>query len=671
MKSLLTIIVFSLVSLLSLGQGNVDTTRVIELKEIQLSSVQKNTQQAVVSFFKSNNASTLEDILSRLPELSLVRRGAYGMEPSIRSFSSGQINVLVDGMRIHGACTDKMDPATIYIEPVNLDNLQAQTGSTGFIYGSSTGGTVNMKMAEPDFLNNKKISGNISSGYQSAAKSLFESAILKYSSGKWAFRASGTYRKSGEYRRGGGDVIDFSQFEKINYSLSVKYQHCPHTWYKADILGDDGWNIGYPALPMDVGYAGARIASVSYHREYPAKRIYKWMAKIYANKIRHFMDDSQRPNVPMHMDMPGLSKTMGVYTEGEFRINKKQNLQFRADGSSTFLKADMTMHQSGQPDMYMLTWPNNRRNQFGLSGVWQLSRLRRDSTTKLQLSARADYINHTLTTEEAKDHVSIFSASANGRNEILKNLSFLVSKKFLRAFKATLSFSYSERMPTAGELFGFYLFNANDNYDYIGNPELKTEKNLQAEASLQYTKKQNRVQLTGFISRVSDYILGQIEPTFSHMTIGASGVKTYSNIPFALIGGIEASAVVKPVKNIDLVSTIRFTAGRDNNQYHLPNISPLKNVTSVRWQYKKLYVQGETEIAAKQTRFSPRAGEDATAGYGLFHLRTGYTINLKNTNLDLQAGAENLLDKKYHEHLDWGNISRPGRNLYVQVKIGF
>ncbi|MBK6936421.1 MAG: TonB-dependent receptor [Chitinophagaceae bacterium] len=668
MKSVYVFIAFSITPFFVSAQEKSDTSRIVELKEIQLSSVQKNASQAVVSFFKSSNASTLEDILTRLPEFSLVRRGAYGMEPSIRSFSSGQINVLVDGMRIHGACTDKMDPATIYIEPVNLDNLQAQTGSNGFMYGSSIGGTVNMKMAEPDFRDNKKISGNISSGYQSAAKSLFESAILNYSSDKWAFRASSTYRKSDAYLSGGGTVINFSQFEKINYSLSVKYQHCPHTWYKADILGDDGWNISYPALPMDVGYAGARIASLSYHSEYPSKKIYKWVAKIYANKIRHFMDDSKRPNVPMHMDMPGLSKTIGVYTEGELKINKKQNLQFRADGSTTFLKADMTMHQSGQPDMYMLTWPDNRRNQFGISGSWQLSL---DSTTKLQLTARADYIDHTLTTEEAKDHVSIFSPSANDRNDILKNLSFLGSKKILKAFKATLSFSYSERMPTAGELFGFYLFNANDNYDYIGNPALKTEKNLQAEVSLQYTKKQNRVQLTGFISRISDYILGQVEPSFSHMTIGASGVKTYSNIPFALIAGIEASTVVKPAKTIDVVSTLRFTAGRDNNKYHLPNISPLKNVTSVRWQHKKLFVQGETEIAAKQTRFSPRAGEDATAGYSLFHFRTGYTINLKNTNLELQAGAENILDKKYHEHLDWGNIVRPGRNLYILVKIIF
>ena len=668
MKQVLTTIVAFALLLNTAAQENIDSSRIIELKEIQLSSVQKNAQQAAVSFFKSNNASTLEDILSRLPELNLVRRGAYGMEPSIRSFSGGQINVLVDGMRIHGACTDKMDPATIYIEPVNLDNLQTQTGSTGFIYGSSTGGTVNMKMAEPVSLYNKKITGNISSGYQSAANSLFESAILNYSSGKWAFRASGTYRKSDEYRSGGGDVIDFSQFEKMNYSLSVKYQHCPHTWYKADILGDDGWNIGYPALPMDVGYAGARIASLSYHREYPAKRIYKWMAKIYANKIRHFMDDSKRPDVPMHMDMPGLSKTMGIYTEGELRISRKQNLQFRADGSSTFLKADMTMHQSGQPDMYMLTWPDNRRNQFGLSGSWQLSI---DSSAKLQLTARADYINHTLTTQEAKDHVSIFSPTSDERNDVLKNLSILATKKMLKYFKATISFSYSERMPTAGELFGFYLFNANDNYDYIGNPALKTEKNLQAEASLQYSKKQNRLQLTGFVSRISDYILGQLEPSFSHMTIGASGVKTYSNIPFALLAGIEASAVVKPVKSIDLVSTFRFTAGRDNKQYHLPNISPLKNVTSVRWQYKKLFVQGETEIAAKQNRFSPKAGEDATAGYSLIHLRTGYTIKMKNTNLELQAGAENLFDKRYHEHLDWGNISRPGRNLYIQMKVGF
>jgi iron complex outermembrane receptor protein len=144
--------------------------------------------------------------MGRLPEVSFIRRGP-GMEPAIRSLTGGQINTLVDGMRIHGACTDKMDPAPIYIEPANLENIQVQTANNGSFSGSSIGGTINLKMADPDHLSQKKLSGTVNSGYQSAANAFYESLKLNYSSGKWAFRASGTYRKANDYRSGGGDVI--------------------------------------------------------------------------------------------------------------------------------------------------------------------------------------------------------------------------------------------------------------------------------------------------------------------------------------------------------------------------------------------------------------------------------------------------------------------------------
>ncbi len=198
-----------------------DSMCVIDLQELFVSSKKKSSMQRLFHFYKSNNASTLEDILGRLPEITLQRRGSYGMEPSIRYFSGGQINVLVDGMRIHGACTDKMDPATIYIEPINLQQLQVQTADSGFMNGSSTGGTLNMKMAEPDFLHPNKLTGVFNSGYQTAAQSLYESLRLNYPAGKWALGASGTYRHHYNYRSGGGQIISFSQYEKINYLLTV------------------------------------------------------------------------------------------------------------------------------------------------------------------------------------------------------------------------------------------------------------------------------------------------------------------------------------------------------------------------------------------------------------------------------------------------------------------
>lgn len=645
-----------------------DSSRIVELSEVTVTTIQKPAQHQLINFFKTNNSSTLEEILSRLPEVSLLRRGSYGMEPSIRSFTGGQINVLVDGMRIHGACTDKMDPATIYIEPINLENLQVQTAFTGFISGSAIGGTLNMKMAEPDFLNVNKVTGIISSGYQTAAKSFYESARLNYSTGKWAFRMSGTYRNNKNYRSGGGDIIDFSQYEKVNYSLSAKYQHTPYTYFKADLLGDDGWNIGYPALPMDVGYAAARIGSLSMHRENPSNSLYKWQVKIYANKIDHSMDDTKRPNVPMHMDMPGWSKTYGAYSEAELKINKKQRLQLRADGSSTFLKASMTMYQPGELPMYMLTWPDNRKNQYGLSISWLMQL---DSSLKLQLTGRTDLITHHLISQEAKDQVSIFGYPSANRNDLLKNISALLSKKISQKIKVSASIAYAERIPTASELYGFYLFNSNDGYDYIGNPELNIEKSLQADLSAMYNWKNNRVQLSYFYSRLFDYITGTINSSFSTMTIGANGVKEFINIPDATVTGIEGSVILKPIPVIDVVSTIRYTAGKDNEGRSLPFIAPLKSTTSVRYQPKNFSVQLETEAASKQDRVSIKSGEDFTPGYFLVHTRLGYSTKMFDNAIELQAGMENIFDRKYHEHLDWGNIPRQGRNVYVQVKVSF
>lgn len=662
-----TLIIISYVPALFAQVSETDSSRIVELNEVTVAGKQKSQNQRLVNFFRANQTTTLEDIISRLPEMSLIRRGPYGMEPSIRSFTGGQINVMVGGMRIHGACTDKMDPATIYIEPANLENLQVQTSTAGFFNGSSIGGTINMKIAEPDLRNDKKVTGVISSGYQTAAKGFYESVRLNYSSGKWAFMASGTYRDNQNYRSGGGQEIDFSQFRKVNYSFAAKYQYNRHTSLNADMLADDGWDIGYPALPMDVGYAAARIVSVSINRENNDRLLYKWETKIYANQVRHSMDDTRRPFVPMHMDMPGVSKTAGIYSEGNIRLKHNQKLSFRADASSTYLQASMTMYQAGQLPMYMLTWPDNRKNQAGLSALWSLQA---DSLLSIQLTGRADMVSYQLVSQEAKDQVSIVGNIAV-RTDLLKNLSVQLSRKAGRRFRVTAGLSFSERMPSASELYGFYLFNAHDGCDYIGNTDIKPERSLQAEVSGSYQSVKARLQVSGHYSRIRDYIFGAENASLSTMTIGAKGVKSYVNLPYAAVAGLEASAILSPATHTEIVSTLRYTHGRDHEKKPLPFISPLKNISSVRYFVKRISGQLEWETALAQNKVSEKAGENTTQGYFLVHARGGYSTTIFKNRVDIQAGIENIFDKEYCEHLDWGKIARPGRNVYVQLKVQF
>ncbi|MEO5967829.1 MAG: TonB-dependent receptor [Ferruginibacter sp.] len=643
-----------------------DTSKIVRLQDILVWNTKKQTK--VIDYFKSNQVATLEEIMGKLPEISMIKRGPYGMEPTIRSLSGGQINVLIDGMRIHGACTDKMDPATIYIEPANLQSLEIQTGSSGFINGSSIGGTINLRMAEPEQNEKNKLSGMFLSGYQTAAKSFYESVHLNYSTGKFSFKGSSTYRKSDDYRSGEGKTISFSQFEKVNYSLSAKYKLNERIYYKLDFIGDDGWNIGYPALPMDVGYAGARIGALSINYSDRSKKFYSWQSKIYGNKVKHDMDDTHRPFVPMHMDMPGISETLGFFSEGSYRINQHQNLDLRIDGSSTFLKASMTMYEPGELPMYMLTWPDNRTNQLGLGATWKLHV---NDKLSFWVSGRTDVYESKLVTEESKAQASIFGYDQKNRKEILKNISIKSLHKINKNISASASISYSERMPTASEMYGFYLFNSNEGYDYIGNPTLQVEKSLQSELSATIKWNRSRVQITGYYLRVGNYISGMVDPSLSVMTIGAKGVKSYVSEKYVNLFGGEAVVFISTHLNIDIVSTFKYIYGEDLNSNHLPSISPFRNITSVRKKFNKAFVQIESEASATQNRYSINAGESKTDGFVLFNVRSGYNFKISKYKTVLQGGIENLLDKNYTEHLDWGKIPRPGRNFYMQLKFIF
>ncbi|MFA5245946.1 MAG: hypothetical protein WC380_11645, partial [Pedobacter sp.] len=116
-KALLLLGSLSLTGFPALSQAMHDTiSRHLVLKEIQIQGYTQSKHPGS-AFYQSSSLSSTEDILSRIEGVSLIRRGPIGMEPSLRAFSAGQVNVVIDGMKFFGACTDKMDPVTIYTEP--------------------------------------------------------------------------------------------------------------------------------------------------------------------------------------------------------------------------------------------------------------------------------------------------------------------------------------------------------------------------------------------------------------------------------------------------------------------------------------------------------------------------------------------------------------------------
>ena len=643
-----------------------DTLRTFYLSEVVVkSAIQEG--DTLQNFFRANKSATTEDILSRLQGVYLIRRGNYGQEPMLRGMTGGQINLTIDGMKMFGACTDKMDPVSIYIEPQNLKSIQATLGSEGSKLGTTVGGSVDMQLAQAR-LSSKPISGRAGFGYQSAWNGFNSYANANYAQQKSAYYVSLNYRKADDYRAGGGEEIPYSQYEKINLSANGKWAVGQDT-LKASALLDDGYNIGFPALPMDVGSAKARIYSIGYQRFRLHERIQNLNAKIYLNLVFHAMDDSHRKNVAMHMDMPGTSTTAGGFVEGNFHLSGKHTLSFRTDYFNNQVLAEMIMYPEGASSMYMQTWPASGRSDIGfyLNDVYKINQ-----GTQLLINSRVDWATKTLKEGFGMDQLEVFYPNIQSVNQHIVGAVNLKLKQLIKSnWIAELHAGYGERLPTLSETFGFYLFNRYDGYDYIGQPDLVPEKNWSTDLTLNYFTNRVQVTATGFYNYLSDYIFSSIHPELSVMTPGAHGVKIYENIPSATMVGGEVSVLTNFSKNFQFITAAKYTHGRDFEGTPLPLIPPLTINTTLRYSVKHFNVQFENESASLQKNINAAFGEDKTAGYSIFNLRSGYKINWNKKQLLVNAGIENLLDKKYHTHLDWGNLPRPGRNINVTIEFVF
>ena len=620
------------------------------------------------SNYSENRFACTDAILAKNGRISLIKRGNFAFEPVMNGLASDRLTLTIDGMKIFGACTDKMDPVTSYVEPNNMNAVDVKHGGSGSKFGSTLGGSVNMETVGAIINPNKRWSGEVGAGFQSAAMGVNGLLSLNYSRDRWAIAANGVYRKFNNYRAGGGETVQFSQFEKWNGALSGKLMVSDNDVLKFDFIMDEAYNVGYPALPMDVMYAKAKIYGLTYIHYPSAQNVERVEVKAYGNNIDHNMDDTKRPNVPMHMDMPGWTNTYGGYVDSRFRF-KKHTLTTRLDGYHSNARAEMTMYPDNEVPMFMLTWPDVNKASTGL---YLQDDIAFNKLRKMSINARVEYLRNMVIDDFGVRQAAVFNQDLSvADHRILKNASVSYQDAFAKRWTTWLTVGYAERAPSLTEQYAFYIFNAYDGFDYVGDVDLKNEKALQADAGIEFKHEKISVRGTGFYYHIFDYILGKTDPVLDAMTIGANGVKMSTNIASAQLAGGNLELSYNPISSIELRTVGTYTYGQTNIGDPLPLIPPFKNISSLKWSYKKGFVQFEFEGTLDQTRTNPDFGESQTAGYAIMNLRAGHHFRFGEKRLTLNAGIENLTDRRYRSHLDWGGIPRPGINGYLNVSFTF
>ena len=638
-----------------------DSTKSVELEEVIITAAVKKKIETEMKM-----AVSVDEFLASSDNISFIKRGAYAWEPLLNNMSSERSTITIDGMHVFGACTDKMDPITSYVESNNLASVDIKSGQEGGMHGSTIAGSIDLKRKNTAFTECKEWKGSYQTGFEFNNKQLFNLGNISYSSNKFVADGSISYRKAENYYDGNNDEVKPSQFKKFNTSLGLAYKTNPLSSLRVDAIFDMAKDVGYPALPMDLWLSRALITSVSYKRLFEQGLIRVWDTKIYFNAIEHYMDDTKRPENLVHMDMPGWSTTYGLVSKVNLKkSNLSSEIQLNAYNNLSIAEMRMYPQDRSKRTMFAYSWPWVTTQYAGLSMNNSL-----EITEKSQLNFGGSLgVNHNHS--KYVDFNWIFHPGApQEKTRILPSLnaSYLMN---ISNFNFSVGSGYGHRAPSVSEGYGYYIYNSFDRYDYIGNPDLKNEISYEVNASAGFKEERLGIEAKVNYFHIQNYIIGKILSLGSPMNYQSVGVKGYTSLDYATLFNFSINAKYDVLDHLHWKGTLTYARGKDDKQGNLPFIRPLSYQTSIQYHYRDFGFQTSVNGDLDQINYSPEYGEDETPAYTVWNISADYTFFINNVRSTVQVGAENILNEHYSTYADWGNIPRMGRNIFTSLKISF
>ncbi len=609
---------------------------------------------------------SVDEFLASSDKISFIKRGAYAWEPLLNNMSTERSVVTIDGMRIFGACTDKMDPVTSYLESNTLSSIDIKSGQEGSSHGATIAGSIDLKRKSTPFGLEKKWNGTYQTGFEFNNKQFFNLGNISYSGKKLVVDGSISFRKAGNYDDGNNKEVNHSQYNKFNTGIGIAYKTSPLSSVRIDAIFDMAKNVGFPALPMDLWLSRAMITSASYRQLFKESLIRSWDTKIYYNTIEHYMDDTKRPENLVHMDMPGWSTTYGLVSSVSLKKEKYTSaIELNMYNNTSIAEMRMYPQDRKNRTMFAYSWPwvTTRFAGISMNNNWEIS-------DKSRLSFG---VSLGLNYNESKyvEFNWIFHPGApQQKTRILPGLH--AGYQFTENnFSFSVGTGYGHRAPSVSEGYGYYIYNRFDRYDYIGNPDLKNEISYETNAGAGFKNEKMNIEAKVNYFYIQDYIIGKILSLGSPMNYQSVGVKAYTSLDHATLFNMALNAGYSILPELHWKGTLTYARGRDDKGKNLPFIRPLSYLTSLHFTHQNFGVQTSVNGDFIQRNYSPEYGEDQTPAYAIWNFSVNYTFNIKKLKTVFQVGAENLLNTYYSTYADWGNIPRMGRNIYTSLKFNF
>lgn len=638
-------------------------------------------------------------ILSSMANVGGVRKGPSTLDPVVRGFRAGQLNVQLNGgMLIEGGCPNRMDPTSSHVSTDRIATIQVLKGPYAFRYGPNMGGVVRLLTIEPRVSSNPHFEVQASKRMETNWNANTENVSVAWRAKQFAANAFAGRSKYNDYTSGSGESVP-AAFNKYHYGSGLRYKNNKH---QITLTADasHAYNVHYPALPMDERIDDTYFTRADYQFTQNTELFEYVNINLYHSRVHHLMDNKERP----FSDTVAAVSDIHTTAQG-YRIEtllKPRNLSWYvgADGSYITKNGMRTKNfilqppvNGNIPEKREQLWNNAFTMNNGIfteiskkyeNWFWimaargDINSAASDTILTIIPGAPEPYIT---TPEEAKSVLVNYSFSAG------------ISRFFKNELSLGLSLGRAMRSPDMTERFIIMLPVGYDNYDYLGNPDLKAETNNEADLTLMKSFDNIGTLSTGlFVSYISNYITAIRVPKLP-LSADVLGVKQFTNGEKAILYGFECSwsssrnnlvgiewnAAMTYGSIYNIEKTVIDEYGSVTGTTILPKdalaeIPPFETNMTISLQKPQYKINPSVSLryVAAQKHVSEAYHEQPSEGFLLMNARIFYR---PIKGVDIIGGVNNLFDSDYYEHLNRRVIGttaympEPGRVWYIQINL--
>lgn len=632
------------------------TRSAIEMEEIIISTPFHKLQsenvmkveQMKVSEMKASGATTLSEGITNIAGVESVTTGLSIGKPVIRGLSSNRVLVYTQGIRLENQQFG--DEHGLGINAAGIESVEVIKGPASLLYGSDALGGV-LYLNPEKFATQNTVKGDVSGNYYSNTNGFSTNAGFKSSGDRFKFIFRGSLTEHSDYKTKNFRVTN-TRFKEQDFKAAIGYQESNFkTEFRYNL------NASQLGLPEEIG-----IQSTSKNPLLPYQNInnhiFSSKSTVFFdasslnvnlgytyNDRKEFEDDDINPALQMKLKTFSYDVKYNLPTIGKFEtIVGVQGL-------------NQTNTNSGKEQLI----PDATTNDFG---VLAMSHIHFDEYD-IQLGARYDNRNINV-----KNSINKTFNSFNGALGIKFNL--------FKKLVARLNLATGFRAPNLAELTSFGVHEGTNRFE-IGNPNLNSEQNFQADLAFEHKNEHLEIFANVFYNKINDYIF--ISPTGD--IIDDNPVFVYAQNNAKLYGGeFGLHFHPHPLDWLHFESSFETVTGKQQNRDHLPLIpaDKVKNTVRVEFNYTKskentsgfkikssyAFIKLSTTFAQNNISFF----ETKTSSYNLWSIGLGGEIKLSKHILTINISGTNLTNKVYINHLSRlkiDGIPNIGRNFNIRI----